>query len=83
MSYRSLQERREGLEAFQTSLKRMSGRRMRRRRRRMMMMSRRWRGRGGQVYWRTACYITFKKRISFKEHMKRGAHLMAPGPAGV
>ena len=29
------------------------------------------------------CYITFKTRISFKEHMKRGAHLLAPGPAGV
>ena len=28
------------------------------------------------------CYITFKTRISFKEHM-RGAHLLAPGPAGV
>ena len=29
------------------------------------------------------CYITFKTRISFKEHIKRGAHLLAPGPAGV
>ena len=29
------------------------------------------------------CYITFKARISFKEHMKRGAHLLAPGPTGV
>ena len=29
------------------------------------------------------CYITFKTRISFKEHMKRGAHLLAPGPTGV
>ena len=29
------------------------------------------------------CYITFKTRISFKEHMKRGAHLLTPGPAGV
>ena len=29
------------------------------------------------------CYITFKTRISSKEHMKRGAHLLAPGPAGV
>ena len=29
------------------------------------------------------CYITFKMRISFKEHIKRGAHLLAPGPAGV
>ena len=28
-------------------------------------------------------YITFKTRISFKEHMKGGAHLLAPGPAGV
>ena len=27
------------------------------------------------------CYI--KTRISFKEHIKRGAHLLAPGPAGV
>ena len=45
-SYRSLQERREGLEAFQTFLKRRSRRRMMSRRRRMMMMSRRRRGRG-------------------------------------
>ena len=29
------------------------------------------------------CYISFKTRISFKEHMKRGAHLLAPRPAGV
>ena len=29
------------------------------------------------------CYITFKTRISFKEHMKKGAHLLAPGPASV
>ena len=29
------------------------------------------------------CYITFKTRFSFKEHMKSGAHLLAPGPAGV
>ena len=29
------------------------------------------------------CYITFKTRISFKEHMKSGTHLLAPGPAGV
>ena len=29
------------------------------------------------------CYIAFKTRISFKKHMKRGAHLLAPGPAGV
>ena len=29
------------------------------------------------------CYITFKTRISFKEHMKGGTHLLAPGPAGV
>jgi hypothetical protein len=49
LSYRSLQERREGLEAFQTSLQRRSRRRMRRRRRRMMMISRRWRGSGGIV----------------------------------
>ena len=42
-------ERREGLEAFQTSLKMRSRRRMRRRRRMMMMMSRIWRGRGGKV----------------------------------
>ena len=25
------------------------------------------------------CYITFKIRISFREHMKKGAHLMASG----
>ena len=25
------------------------------------------------------CYITFKTRISFKKHMKRGAHLLTPG----
>ena len=29
------------------------------------------------------CYITFKTRISFKEHMKKGAHLLVPGPASV
>ena len=29
------------------------------------------------------CYITFKARFRFKEHMKRGAHLLAPGPAVV
>ena len=29
------------------------------------------------------CYNTFKTRISFKEHMKRGAHLLAPGPSGI
>ena len=28
-------------------------------------------------------YITFKTRMSFKEYLKRGAHLLAPGPAGV
>ena len=28
-------------------------------------------------------YITFKTRIIFKEHMKRGACLLPPGPAGV
>ena len=33
--------------------------------------------------WFVICYITFKTRISFKEHMKRGTHLLAPGPAGV
>ena len=27
-------------------------------------------------------YITFKTRISFQEHMKRGAHMVSPGPAG-
>ena len=42
MSYRSLHERREGLEAFQTSLKRSRRRRMKSRRKRMMMI-RRWR----------------------------------------
>ena len=47
LSDRSLQERREGLEAFQTSLSRVRRRRMKRRRRRMMMRRRRWRGRGG------------------------------------
>ena len=26
------------------------------------------------------CCIAFKTRISFKKHMNRGAHLMAPGP---
>ena len=30
-----------------------------------------------------AIFYTFKTRISFKEHMKRGAHLQAPGPACV
>ena len=49
LSYRFLQERGEGLEAFQTSLKRRIMSRMRRRRRRRMRMSRRWRGRGGKV----------------------------------
>jgi hypothetical protein len=28
-------------------------------------------------------FITFKSRNIFKEHMKRGAHPLAPGPAGV
>ena len=28
-------------------------------------------------------YITFKTRISFKKHMKKGAHLLVPGPASV
>ena len=26
------------------------------------------------------CYITFNTMISFKEHIKRGAHLLAPRP---
>ena len=25
------------------------------------------------------CYTTFKTRIGFKKHMKRGAHLLTPG----
>ena len=29
------------------------------------------------------CYIAFKTRISFKKHMKRDAHLLAPGPEDV
>ena len=29
------------------------------------------------------CYIAFKTRISFKKHMKRGAHLLAPGPEDI
>ena len=29
------------------------------------------------------CYISLKTRIRFKEHIKRGAHLLAPGPVGV
>ena len=29
------------------------------------------------------CYITLKTMISFKEHMKKGAHLLASGPASV
>ena len=29
------------------------------------------------------CDITFQTRISFKKHMKRGAHLFAPGPEDV
>ena len=40
MSYRSLQERREGLEAFQTARSRGRRRRMGRRRRRMLIMRR-------------------------------------------
>ena len=28
-------------------------------------------------------YITFKTTISFNEHRKRNAHILAPGPAGV
>ena len=47
LSYRSLQERREGLVAFQTSLQRRSRRRMRRRKK--MMMNKKLRGRGGKV----------------------------------
>ena len=26
------------------------------------------------------CYVTFKTRISFREHIKRDAYLLAPGP---
>ena len=37
----------------------------------------------GLLALRITRVITFKTRISFKEHMKRGAHLLAPGPAGV
>ena len=29
------------------------------------------------------CYISFKTKISFKKHMKRGAHLLATGPEDV
>ena len=29
------------------------------------------------------CYIAFKTRISFKKQMKRGAHLLAPGPEDI
>ena len=29
------------------------------------------------------CYIAFKTRISYRKHMKRGAHLLAPGPEDV
>ena len=29
------------------------------------------------------CYIAFKPRISFKKHMQRGTHLLAPGPDDV
>ena len=29
------------------------------------------------------CYINLKTRLSFKENMKSGAHLMEPRPAGV
>ena len=29
------------------------------------------------------CYITFKARINIKDHMKRVAHVLATGPAGV
>ena len=29
------------------------------------------------------CYISFKMRFSFKEHMAVGAYLLASGPAGV
>ena len=28
------------------------------------------------------CYITFKTRFSFKEHMRSGAPVLAPGPSG-
>ena len=31
----------------------------------------------------TICHITFYTRISFKEDMKMGAHLLAHGPLGV
>ena len=53
--YRSLKERREGLEAFQTSCGRRRRRRTGRIRRRMMMMRRRWSGREGmRMICRTA-----------------------------
>ena len=29
------------------------------------------------------CYIAFMTRISFKKHMNRGVHLLAPGPEDV
>ena len=29
------------------------------------------------------CYIAFTTKISFKKHMKRVAHLLAPGPEDV
>ena len=29
------------------------------------------------------CYSSFKTRFSFNEHIKSGAHLLAPGPADV
>ena len=40
------------------------------------LMARRW-------FRCAVCYITFKTRFSFKEHMKSGTHLLATGPAGV
>ena len=46
LSNRSLQERREGLEAFQTSWRRRRSRRMMRRRRGMMRRRRGWRESG-------------------------------------
>ena len=47
LSYRSLLERKEGLDAFKTSWNKSGRSRMGRRRRRMMMIRRRWREIGG------------------------------------
>ena len=81
LSYISLKQRRESLEAFQTFWSRGRMRRMGRRLRRMRMTRRRWRGRGGMrkicrtaLYWRSAWYSNFPWYIlPLLQHLLQGS----------